>query len=230
MSATRLYLRCLAWGLATGAAVGAGIGLVIGTLLAVSTGPALAALALAVGTVYGAIVAIVPTVLGSLVVVVVLIRRHPHPASSDGVHRDLAVVFAAVVAVLDLAVLVYWLALGGSLSEMLAALAALLLVDAAVAAMLKPARTSIARAWVGAHARPPWGSRTYATLRADHHGIWARGGDVSRTIPFASVTSNSPSGRSLACQPGWWSTWWWREHSRTRLASSVVPFWVTQTT
>ena len=148
MSATRLYLRCLAWGLATGAAVGAGMGLAIGTLLAVRTGPAFAALALAAGTVYGTIVAIVPTVVGSLVVVVVLIRRHPHPASYDGVHRDLSVVFAAVVAALDLAVLVYWLTLGGSLSEMLAALAALLLVDAAVAAMLKPAHTSIARAWL----------------------------------------------------------------------------------
>lgn len=116
--------------------------------MAVSTGPALAAAAMAVGAVYGTIVAIVPTVLGSFVVVVVLTRRNPHPASFDGVHRDLAVVFAAVVAALDLVVLVYWLMLGGSLSEMLVALAALLVVDAAVAAMLKPAHTSIARAWV----------------------------------------------------------------------------------
>jgi hypothetical protein len=148
VSATRLYLRCLVWGLATGAAVGGGVGLVIGTLLAIGTGPALAAVALAVGIIYGTIVAIVPTVIGSLVVAVVLVRRHPHPASSDGVHRDLALVFAAVVAALDLVVVAYWLTLGGSLSEMLVALAVLLLVDAAVAAMLKPARTSIARAWV----------------------------------------------------------------------------------
>lgn len=148
MSAARLYLLCLAWGLATGAAVGGVVGLVIGILLAIGTAPALAALALATGIVYGTIVAVVPTVLGSLVVVIVLIRRHPHPASSDGVHRDLTVVFAAVVAALDFVVLVYWLTLGGSLSQMLVALAALLLIDAAIAAVLKRARTSIAQKWV----------------------------------------------------------------------------------
>ena len=34
----------------------------------------------------------------------------------------------------------------------------------------------------------------------------------------------------MACHPGWWSTWWCRAHSRTRLASSVGPPWVTHTT
>lgn len=152
MSAPRLYLRCLAWGLVTGAAVGGGAGLVIGILVAASSSPAVAAIALAVGIIYGTIVAVVPTVLGGFVVVVVLIRRHPQPASFNAVHKDLGVVFASVVVALDLIVVVYWLTLGGSLSQVILALVALLLIDAAAAALLKPARTSIARTWVeGSH-------------------------------------------------------------------------------
>lgn len=149
VSAARLYVRCLAWGLATGMAVGGLVGLLIGILLAASAGPALAAVALATGVVYGAMVAVVPTVVGGLVVVVVLIRRHPRPASADAVHRDLGVVFASVVVALDLVVLVPWLVLGGLTMQLLAVLGALLLVDVAAAAVLKPARTSITRAWVG---------------------------------------------------------------------------------
>jgi hypothetical protein len=148
VTATRLYLRCFAWGLATGAAVGGVVGLVAGVLLAMSAGPVVAAIALATGVIYGAIVAVVPTVLGGFVVVVVLIRRHPHPASFEEVHQDLGVVFASVVVALDLVVLVPWLVLGGWTSQMLVLLMALLLIDVAAAAVLQPARRSIARAWV----------------------------------------------------------------------------------
>jgi hypothetical protein len=42
------------------------------------------------------------------------------------------------------------------------------------------------------------------------------GGVVLRTRPWGSVTSRVASGRSLACQPGWWSKWWWRLHNNTR--------------
>jgi hypothetical protein len=149
VSAARLYVRCLAWGLATGTAVGGLVGLLAGILMAASAGPALAAVALVTGVVYGALFAVVPTVVGGLVVVVVLIRRHPRPASADEVHRDLGVVFASVVVALDLVVLVPWLVLGGLTMQLLAVLGALLLVDVAAAAVLKPARTSITRAWVG---------------------------------------------------------------------------------
>ena len=86
MTAVRLYLRWIAWGLATGAAVGGTAGSVIGVLVATSAGPALAAIGVAAGTIYGALVAVVPTVLGGFVVVVVLLRRHPHPASFLRVH------------------------------------------------------------------------------------------------------------------------------------------------
>ena len=149
MSGARLYVRCLVWGLATGMAVGGLLGFLVGILLAASAGPAFAAIALVTGVVYGAFVAVVPTVVGGLVVIVVLLRRHPRPASADAVSRDLGVVFASVVVALDLVVLVPWLVLGGVTMQLLAVLAALLLVDVAAAAVLKPARTSITRAWVG---------------------------------------------------------------------------------
>lgn len=92
-----MYLRCVAWGLATGAAVGGCAGLVIGVLLATSAGPALAPIGVAAGIIYGALVAVLPTLLGGFLVVVVLLRRHPHPASFLTVHQDLGVVFASVV-------------------------------------------------------------------------------------------------------------------------------------
>lgn len=152
MSPARLYLRCLAWGLATGAAVGGVVGLVAGVLLAMSTGPLVVPMALAAGIIYGTVVAVVPTVLGGFVVVVVLMRRHPHPASFEEVHEALGVVFASLVVALDLVVLVCWLVLGGWTSQALVLLVALLLIDIAAAALLIPARRSIARAWVeGSH-------------------------------------------------------------------------------
>lgn len=123
--------------------------MVVGVVVAASSSPAVAAMALAVGIIYGTIVAVVPTVLGGFVVVVVLTRRHPRPASFNAVYKDLAVVFASVILALDLVVLVYWLTLGGSLSQVLVALAVLLLIDVATAALLMLARTSIARTWVG---------------------------------------------------------------------------------
>jgi len=49
-------------------------------------------------------------------------------------------------------------------------------------------------------ARPAYPSRPY------HPGS-ALGGDVARTMPLGSVTSKVASGRSLACQSGWWSRW-----------------------
>jgi hypothetical protein len=149
VNAARLYLRCVGWGLETGAVVGGAVGWVIGIVLAIGTAPALVVFALALGMVYGAILAVVPSVLGGAAVVVVLTRRHPRPASFARVQKELGVVFASVVVALDVVVLVYWLMLGGSLSQLAVELAALLLVDAAVAAMLKPARASIACGWVG---------------------------------------------------------------------------------
>ena len=94
-----------------------------------------------------ALVAVVPALLGGFVVLVVLRLRHPHPASFRTVHQDLGVVFASVVVALDLVVLVWWIALGGLTSQVLALLVALLLIDTAAAAVLTPARRSISRAW-----------------------------------------------------------------------------------
>lgn len=110
--------------------------------------PVLALLATVASVFYGALVAVVPTALGGLAVVVVLSRRHPRPASFEAVRRDLGVVFAAVVGVLDVAVLALWVVLGGW-STVAVVLLVVLIVDAVVALMLKPARASLARAWVG---------------------------------------------------------------------------------
>ena len=149
MNAASLYLRCLGWGLATGAVVGGGLGSVIG-LLAGATGSDLylAGIAALAGLVYGIAAAAVPTVLGGIAVVVVLGRRHPQPASYEAVRRDLTVLFAAVVGLLDLVVLAWWAALGGW-ATLHVVVAAMAVVNAATVLMLKPARTSIARAWAG---------------------------------------------------------------------------------
>lgn len=149
MSAVRLYLRCLGWGLATGAVVGGGLGSFIG-LLAGATGGGLflAGIAALAGLVYGIAAAAIPTVLGGIAVVVVLGWRHPQPASYDAVRRDLTVVFAAVVGLLDLVVLALWAALGGW-ATLLVVVAVMVVINAATGLMLKPARTSIARAWAG---------------------------------------------------------------------------------
>ena len=149
MNAASLYVRCLGWGLATGAVVGGGLGSVIG-LLAGATGSDLYLVGIAVvaGLVYGIAVAAVPTVLGGIAVVVVLGWRHPQPASFEAVRRDLTVLFASVVGLLDLVVLAWWSALGGW-ATLHVVVAVLAVVDAATVPMLKPARTSIARSWAG---------------------------------------------------------------------------------
>ncbi len=149
MNAACLYVRCLGWGLATGAVVGGGLGSVIG-LLAGSTGSDLYLVGIAAlaGLVYGIAVAAVPAVLGGIAVVVVLGWRHPQPASYEAVRRDLTVVFAAVVGLLDLVVLACWVALGGW-ATLHVVVAVMAVVNAATGLMLKPARTSIARAWAG---------------------------------------------------------------------------------
>lgn len=149
MTAASLYVRCLGWGLATGAVVGGGLGTVIG-LLAGATGSDLFVVGVAVlaGLVYGIATAAVPTVLGGIAVVVVLEWRHPQPASFEAVHRDLTVLFAAVIGLLDLVVLAWWAALGGWTTLHVVVLV-MAVVNAATALMLTPARASIARAWVG---------------------------------------------------------------------------------
>lgn len=121
--------------------------MVIGVLVATSAGPAMLPFGVAAGIFYGALVAVVPTVFGGLAVVMVLLHRHPHPASFLRVYRDLGVVFASVLVALDLVVLVWWIALGGLTSQVLVLLVVLLLINAAAAAVLTPARRSISRAW-----------------------------------------------------------------------------------
>lgn len=148
MKAASLYLRCLGWGVATGAAVGGGVGTVIGLLAGVSgRDPGLVGIDALAGLVFGILIALVPALLGGIAVVVVLGWRQPRPASFEAVRRDLTVIFAAVVGLLNLVVLTWWAALGGG-NTVPVVTAVLVFLDAGMALMLKPARTSIARAWV----------------------------------------------------------------------------------
>ena len=152
MRASSLYARCLGWGLATGAAAGGGLGAAIGLVAAAGgSGSGRAALpfwSFVAGLFYGLAVAVIPSALGAAAAVAVLVRRHPEPASYRAVRRDLAIVSTAVIGVLDLAVLIWWVALGG-LRELAGPVAVLAAVNLVTAAVLIPARNSIARAWTG---------------------------------------------------------------------------------
>lgn len=152
---TGVYVRCVLWGLATGAVTGALTGLILVVVTVVSNGDAggvvgaLVAAAL-LGLLVGTVVAVLPSVLGAGVVVVVLASRHPHPTSENAVRRDLGVLFAAVVGVLDLLLLAA-VGLGGKgLASVADSLPFVLAGNALVALVLGPARASITRAWLHA--------------------------------------------------------------------------------
>lgn len=142
----RLFFRCLRWGIATGAATGAVVGAAIGAPAVrggLSLGPALGGAFY--GVIIGAIVAVVPSVPGGLLVSLVLERRHPHEASREVVERDLNLMFAGVVGVLDAALLLAMFLAGNGLSTLVRAMPVVLLANACVGLMLWRARASITR-------------------------------------------------------------------------------------
>ncbi len=148
----RLFLRCLRWGIATGAATGAAFGGLLTLIGSFDTEPAPAlglTLAGAVaGCVAGAIVALLPTLFGALLITAVLGRRHPSPAAEADVERDLTGVFAAVVAVLDVILLLALLAGGDGLTSAAIALPLILAGNAFVVLILRRARMSISQLWL----------------------------------------------------------------------------------
>ncbi len=148
----RLFVRSLRWGVATGAATGAAFGGIASLLGSFNkdAGPALG-LTLAgvvIGGVAGAIVALLPTLIGGLLITAVLARRHPQPTSEASVRRDLTGIFAAVVAVLDVILLVALVAGGDGFSSAAIAVPLIAVGNACVVVMLRRARTSISRLWV----------------------------------------------------------------------------------
>ena len=148
----RLFLRCLRWGIATGAATGAAFGALVTLVGSFNTEPAPAlglTLAGAVaGCVTGAVVALLPTVVGAVLITAVLGRRHPNPAAEADVERDLTGVFGAVVAVLDVILLLALLAGGDGLTSAAIAVPFIVVGNAFVVLMLGRARMSISRLWV----------------------------------------------------------------------------------
>jgi len=139
----------LGWGIATGAATGALVGGVIGVLASFGGyNPLVIVLYLVAGAVVGAGVAVTPSLIGAVIVAAVLARRHPQPASPDAVGRDLTVVFATVVGILDAAVL---LAIATGATGGLPAFAGYLLMvgvaNAGMVPILRLARRSITRWW-----------------------------------------------------------------------------------
>ena len=124
--------------MATGAFIGGVIGLLAGGTMAL--------LVLLYGGLIGLLVAVAPSLVGGLVCTIVLRRRHP-TGHSRHVKRDLAWLFAVIVGTLDGILLVYFLLLGADGSYLAGALLAMAVVNACVAAVLYPARASIARLW-----------------------------------------------------------------------------------
>ncbi|MGH9224093.1 MAG: hypothetical protein ACRD2W_10015 [Acidimicrobiales bacterium] len=143
-----LFVRCVLWGVATGAAAGGIIGFFL-SLLAVGIGPLFLLIGPLAGVIYGAGVALLPAVTAASAITVVIRRRHAHPASPDAVRRDVGIVFAVGLGIVDLGVLIavvvsYKAAAAGG-----AALLVLAVVNLSMAPLLARARTSIARAWTG---------------------------------------------------------------------------------
>jgi hypothetical protein len=154
---TRLFLRCLRWGFATGAVAGAVVGALVVLLGAIKGDPWTPWDVIlgggVTGTIVGGVVALIPTLIGATYITDLLGRRQPHPVSEDGVQRDLTPVMRAVVAVLDLIVVVALIAGGAagvSLSSLGLSLGLALAGNAAVILMLGRARTSIGRLWSAA--------------------------------------------------------------------------------
>lgn len=149
----RVYLRCLGWGIATGAATGALTGAVVGFIYGLGDGGAawlgLSMIGALYGIVVGALVSVLPTLLGAAVVTGVIAWRHP--SSTEAVQRDLGLIFAVLVGVLDAGLLLAILFGGNGLSSVINSLPLIMPGNISVALMLWWARASIGRGWVAEH-------------------------------------------------------------------------------
>jgi hypothetical protein len=149
----RLYLRCLAWGIATGAGAGALTGAVMLSISGLGDGSVASLLGLSLGgafygILFGTLVAVIPSALGAGVVTAVIAWRHP--SSPEAVQRDLSAIFVAVVGVLDAVLLVALFFGGKGLSSVVRSVPLIVVANAGVALMLWWARASIARGWLRA--------------------------------------------------------------------------------
>lgn len=149
-----VYVKCLKWGFGTGVVTGAATGAASMAYVSglgdgiVARAIGLPLLGAVYGAVFGALVALVPTVFGALVVTTMVERRHPDPSSTDGLQRDLVVVFCVVVAILNVGALL--LIVGGGddgLASVIEYIPLLLVANACLVLMLRRARISITREW-----------------------------------------------------------------------------------
>lgn len=79
----------------------------------------------------------------------VLIDRHPHPASPDAVRRDIEVVVAVLLGLLNALGLLALLSVDVDLSSTLVSSAVIIVANASLVPMLWWARRSLAAAWTG---------------------------------------------------------------------------------
>lgn len=142
-----VYAKCLAWGFGTGVVTGAATGAAV-MAYASGLGDGIAArlIGLALtgalyGAVIGALVAVIPTVFGGLVVTTMVERCHP-----DVLQRDLAVVFCAVVAILNVGALLVIVGGGDDgAASIIDYIPLLSVANACLVLMLRRAKASITR-------------------------------------------------------------------------------------
>lgn len=142
----RVYLRCLGWGIATGAATGAVVGFIYGLGAGGASWLGLSMVGALYGIVLGALISVLPSVLGAAVVTGVIAWRHP--SSPGAVQRDLGLIFAVLVGVLDAGLLLAIAFGGNGLSSVTSSLPLIVPGNVSVALMLWWARASIGRGWL----------------------------------------------------------------------------------
>ena len=147
----RLFGRGFVWGLGVGAATGAAVGGVIGLLAgldgATPGGLGLALVGAGYGVVLGLFVAAIPSLVGAAAVTELISCRHPDPVSEDEVKGDLRLIFGAIVAVLNGALLIAISVGSDKPSSVVAWLPFLAAINAAMVPMLWRARQSLGRFW-----------------------------------------------------------------------------------
>jgi hypothetical protein len=153
---TRIYLRCLRWGLATGAVTGA----VTGALLVFASAvrgarwiPDDVLFDGVSGAVVGTIVAVIPTLIGAMFVTDLLTRRPPERCAPEDVRRDLTGVFRAVAAVLDVIVVMVLIASRADVAAIAVAVPFVVAGNICAGLMLHRAGNSITRLWSALSAR-----------------------------------------------------------------------------
>ena len=148
MTPSRLYVRCVRWGLTAGAATGAVVGALVGAwagTLSERVGRGLWGGGL--GALVGLVVALVPTFVGAGALSAFLRLHHRQPADPDHLQRDLTFFLAVVVGLVEAAAFALLLAVDGW-AAVVETLPVVVVGTVALILVLARARRSIARGWL----------------------------------------------------------------------------------